>query len=130
MSWDKKQGPWGKEQRPPEIDELLKNVQDRVRNLFGGKRFPVIGLLVIVVVLLWLATGIYQVNQDQVGIVQRFGKYNRTVGPGLQWKLPSGLENVTRLPRSASTRRNSGCEPSGRGFVPSTHPRASTSVSR
>ena len=97
MSWDNKQGPWGKEQRPPEIDELLKKVQDTVRNLFGGKRFATIGLLVIVVVLLWLATGIYQVNQDQVGVVQRFGKYSRTVGPGLQWKLPSGLEKVSKV---------------------------------
>jgi membrane protease subunit HflK len=97
MSWDNKQGPWGKEQRPPEIDELLEKVQDRVRNLFGGKRFPAFGLLVIVVVILWLATGIYQVNQDQVGVVQRFGKYNRTVGPGLQWKFPSGLEKVTKV---------------------------------
>ncbi len=97
MSWDNKQGPWGKEQRPPEIDELLEKVQDKVRNLFGGKRVPAIGLLVIVVVLLWLATGIYQVNQDQVGVVQRFGKYSRTVGPGLQWKLPSGLEKVSKV---------------------------------
>ena len=97
MSWDNKQGPWGKEQRPPEIDELLEKVQDKVRNLFGGNRFPLIGLLVIVAVLLWLATGIYQVNQDQVGVVQRFGKYSRTVGPGLQWKLPSGLEKVTKV---------------------------------
>jgi membrane protease subunit HflK len=97
MSWDNKQGPWGKEQRPPEIDELLEKVQDKVRNLFGGKRFTTIGFLVIVVVLLWLATGIYQVNQDQVGVVQRFGKYSRTVGPGLQWKLPSGLEKVSKV---------------------------------
>lgn len=97
MSWDNKQGPWGKEQRPPEIDELLEKVQDKVRNLFGGKRAPAIGLLVIVVVILWLATGIYQVNQDQVGVVQRFGKYSRTVGPGLQWKLPSGLEKVSKV---------------------------------
>jgi membrane protease subunit HflK len=97
MSWDNKQGPWGKEQRPPEIDELLEKVQERIRNLFGGKRFPAIGLLVLVVILLWLATGIYQVNQDQVGVVQRFGKYSRTVGPGLQWKLPSGLEKVTKV---------------------------------
>ena len=97
MSWDNKQGPWGKEQRPPEIDELLQKVQDKVRNLFGGKRFTTIGLLVILVVLLWLATGIYQVNQDQVGVVQRFGKYSRTVGPGLQWKLPSGLEKATKV---------------------------------
>ena len=97
MSWDNRQGPWGKEQRPPEIDELLEKVQERVRNLFGGKRFPAIGLLVILVVLLWLATGIYQVNQDQVGVVQRFGKYSRTVGPGLNWKLPSGIEKVTKV---------------------------------
>jgi membrane protease subunit HflK len=97
MSWDNRQGPWGKEQRPPEIDELLEKVQEKMRNLFGGRRFPVIGLLVILGVLLWLATGIYQVNQDQVGVVQRFGKYNRTVGPGLQWKLPSGLEKVTKV---------------------------------
>jgi len=97
MSWDNKQGPWGKEQRPPEIDELLEKVQEKVRNLFGGKRFATIGLLGIVVVLLWLATGIYQVNQDQVGVVQRFGKYTRTVGPGLQWKLPSGIEKVTKV---------------------------------
>lgn len=54
MSWDNKQGPWGKEHRPPEIDELLEKVQDKVRNLFGGKRFTTIGFLVIVVVLLWL----------------------------------------------------------------------------
>jgi membrane protease subunit HflK len=97
MSWDNKQGPWGKEQRPPEIDELLEKVQEKVRNLFGGKRFTTIGFLVIVVVLLWLATGIYQVNQDQVGVVQRFGKYSRTVGPGLQWKLPSGIEKVSKV---------------------------------
>ena len=97
MSWDNKQGPWGKEQRPPEIDELLEKVQEKVSNLFGGKRFASIGLLAIVVVLLWLATGIYQVNQDQVGVVQRFGKYSRTVGPGLQWKLPSGLEKATKV---------------------------------
>jgi len=97
MSWDNKQGPWGKEQRPPEIDELLEKVQEKVRNLFGGKRFATFGLLVVVVVLLWLATGIYQVNQDQVGVVQRFGKYSRTVGPGLQWKLPSGLEKVSKV---------------------------------
>jgi membrane protease subunit HflK len=97
MSWDNRQGPWGREQRPPEIDELLQKVQERVRSLFGGKRFPTVGLVVILGVLLWLATGIYQVNQDQVGVVQRFGEYIRTEGPGLQWKFPSGIEKVTKV---------------------------------
>ncbi len=97
MSWDNKQGPWGREQRPPEIDELLEKAQDRIKNFFGGKRFPAIGLLLVLGVLLWLATGIYQVNQDQVGVVQRFGRYTRTVGPGLHWKLPSGIEKATKV---------------------------------
>jgi modulator of FtsH protease HflK len=97
MSWDNRQGPWGKEQRPPEIDELIEKVQNRVRSVFGGRRFPAVGLFVILLVLLWLATGIYQVNQDQVGVVQRFGMYSRTVGPGLNWKLPSGIEKVTKV---------------------------------
>ncbi len=97
MSWDNRQGPWGKEQRPPEIDELLEKVQEKFRNFFGGNRFPVIGLLVVLAILLWLATGIYQVNQDQLGVVQRFGKYSRTEGPGLQWKLPSGIEKVSKV---------------------------------
>lgn len=97
MSWDNRQGPWGKEQRPPEIDELLEKVQERFRNFFGGKRFPVIIALVLLGLLLWLATGIYQVNQDQVGVVQRFGEYNRTEGPGLNWKFPSGIEKVTKV---------------------------------
>ncbi len=97
MSWENRQGPWGKEQRPPEIDELLEKVQERFRKFFGGGRFPVVGALVLLAVLLWLATGVYQVNQDQVGVVQRFGRYHRTVGPGLHWKFPSGIEKVTRV---------------------------------
>lgn len=97
MSWDNRQGPWGKENRPPEIDEILEKFQERLRNLFGGRRVPGIWLILIVGAILWLATGIYQVNQDQVGVVQRFGAYSRTVGPGLHWKMPSGIERVTKV---------------------------------
>ncbi len=97
MSWDNRQGPWGKEQRPPEIDELIEKVQERVRNFFGGQRYPAIALIVMLLVLIWMATGIYQVNQDQVGVVQRFGKYSRTVAPGLHWKFPSGIEKATKV---------------------------------
>ena len=98
MSWDNRQGPWGKDSRPPEIDELLEKLQERFRNFFGGKRLPLIVLFAALLVVLWLATGIYQVVQDEVGVVQRFGKYSRTVGPGLHWKLPTGVEKVTKVP--------------------------------
>ena len=95
MSWDNKQGPWGKNQRPPEIDEMLEKIQAKFREFLGGKRFPIIWILVIAALLLWLSTGIYQIDQDEVGVVQRFGKYNRTVGPGLHFKIPTGIEFVT-----------------------------------
>jgi len=97
MSWENQQGPWGKSQRPPEIDEMLERLQARIRNLFGGKQTPLIWGLLALVVLLWLATGIFMINQSEVGVIQRFGKYNRTVGPGLHWKLPASIEKVTHV---------------------------------
>lgn len=97
MSSDFRRGPWGKDPRPPEIDQFMRAAQDRIRRTFGGRRFPAGWALVLIAVALWLATGIYQVNQDEVGVVQRFGKYSRTVKPGLNWKLPSGIEKVTKV---------------------------------
>jgi len=97
MSSEFGKGPWGKENRPPEIDELLRKVQERFRRTLGDRRFPLSWVLALLALALWLATGIYQVNQDEAGVVQRFGQYNRTVGPGLNWKFPSGIENVTKV---------------------------------
>ena len=92
---DNRQGPWGKNQRPPEIDEMLEKIQARFREFLGGKKFPIIWILVIAALLLWLSSGIYQIDQDEVGVVQRFGKYSRTVGPGLHFKMPTAIESVT-----------------------------------
>ena len=97
MNSDFRKGPWGKDQRPPEIDQLFRKVQERFRKTLADRRFPVLWALALLVLALWLATGIYQVNQDEVGVVQRFGKYNRTVGPGLNWKFPSGIEKATKV---------------------------------
>ena len=44
--------------------------------------------------LLWLATGIYQVGPDEVGVVQRFGEVNRTVQSGLRYHFPYPVETV------------------------------------
>lgn len=44
-----------------------------------------------------MGTLFYQIGPDEVGIVQRFGKYTRTADPGLQMKLPFGIETVTKV---------------------------------
>ena len=98
MSWQDKGGPWGRDQRPPEIEELF----EKIRGLLRGRkmpstRLPLAGVVVIFIALLWLSTGIYKVVQDEVGVVQRFGRFDRTVGPGLHWKMPSGIEKVTKV---------------------------------
>jgi len=97
MSWENNQSPWGKSRRPPEVDEVLEKIQARFRGLLGNRQFPVFWIVLAALLLLWLATGIYQVNPEEKGVVQRFGKYHRTVDPGLQWKWPTGIEKVTKV---------------------------------
>ncbi len=99
MSWQDRGGPWGRDPRPPEIDELF----EKLRNVFSLRKggpvssFPLWTMIVGLIVLLWASTGIYKVVQDEVGVVQRFGRYVRTEGPGLHLKLPSGIEKVTKV---------------------------------
>jgi len=97
MSWNDRQGPLGKDQQSPPIDEMLERLQKKLRTLFGGKQLPVFWILGIILLILWMTTGIYQVKQDEVGIVQRFGRYSRTADSGLHWKLPTGIEKVTKV---------------------------------
>ncbi len=52
------------------------------------------GLAALVVVLAWLASGLFRVQPDEQGVVLRFGAYDRTVGPGLNYHLPWPVERV------------------------------------
>lgn len=58
--------------------------------LFAGA----IGLAIIIA--LW--TSFYTVQAESKGVLLRFGKYHGTVGPGLHFKLPLGIDRVTVLP--------------------------------
>src|SRR5438132_14140790 len=55
-------------------------------------------ILVAVAALLLLFTGYYQIEPEEVGVVQRFGAYVRTTGPGPHLKIPFGVETVTKVP--------------------------------
>jgi membrane protease subunit HflK len=93
MSWDwekLKQQQQGRGGVPPQVDEIVK--QFKQFKLPGG---PLV-LGIIALLALGLTT-FYTVNQDEVGIVQRFGKYVETTQPGLNLKLPLGIDTVTKV---------------------------------
>lgn len=109
MAWNDPQ--WGnnsnnKNPGPPDLDELWRRFNQRLNSLFGGKGgggnapgssgLPgagyVVGLLLGLLVLLWIASGFYIVNQGERGVVLRFGKYVETTEPGPRWHLPWPIE--------------------------------------
>ena len=110
MSWNEPGGgnnkpkdPWGGgDQGPPDLDEALKKLQEKMGGLFGGRGGSsgaaggsgggIPGALLAVVaagaLLVWALMGFYQVDQQERAVVLRFGKYHSTVQPGLQWNPP------------------------------------------
>lgn len=58
---------------------------------FSGK---IIFMVLLAAIAVWLLSGIYIINPDEQGVVLRFGKYNRTVGPGPHYALPEPIESV------------------------------------
>ncbi|MGB5455130.1 MAG: FtsH protease activity modulator HflK [Gammaproteobacteria bacterium] len=95
------QNPWGggANQRPPDLDALLRQVRDWFRQLLpsGGPRGLIV-FAVIAVVALGAWTAYYTVPSDSVAVVQRFGKYLKEVPPGLHFKLPLGIDAATIVP--------------------------------
>jgi len=51
----------------------------------------------IFIILFVLVTSFYTVEQDEVGVIRRFGKYSRTTAPGLHWKLPFNIEKLDKV---------------------------------
>ena len=109
--WGRKKGNSG----PPDLDELWRNVNKKLNNLFkrkgggggegsGGGEGPAggsprrysggIGLLAGLLLLMWVSSGFYIVNEGQRGVVLRFGKYIETTQAGLRWHLPYPIELV------------------------------------
>ncbi len=101
---------WGKRGNdgPPDLDELWRRLNQRLNSLFGGKggggapsSGPTrrqfgggFGLLVILVLVVWLASGFYIVDASQRGVVLRFGKFNAVTESGPRWHLPWPIESA------------------------------------
>ena len=104
---------WGKRpggnQGPPDLDEVWRNFQKKFGGFFGrhgggsgsesgapmgpkrvGGGAIVLGALILGI---WIASGVYIVNEGQSGVVLRFGRYSEITTPGLRWHMPYPIES-------------------------------------
>ena len=104
---DKGGSPWGtppgggngsgKGPTPPDIDAIIRDIQNKINKFLpggsksGGKP---IGLILIILLFVWLASGLYRVGPDEQGVVLRFGKFVKTTQPGLHYHIPIPVETV------------------------------------
>jgi len=107
--------PWGQRKKngqgPPDLDQIVKNIQQKLGGLFGGKRGGGTGggfgggraggigagLIALVIALLWLVSGFYVVQQEERGVVLRFGQKSDITEAGLRWHLPYPFESVEKV---------------------------------
>jgi membrane protease subunit HflK len=99
-------GPWGSGPqsagpRPPDLEDLLRRGQDRLQQILPGGYFSGMGIAIIllVAVVIWLFSGVFRVQSEELGVVLRFGKHVRTVQPGLNYHWPYPIETV-QLPKA------------------------------
>ncbi|MBR0717028.1 FtsH protease activity modulator HflK [Bradyrhizobium liaoningense] len=99
-------GPWGSGPqpvgpRPPDLEDLLRRGQDRLQQLLPGGYFSGVGitLILLIGIAIWLLSGFFRVQSEELGVVLRFGKHVRTVQPGLNYHLPYPIETVL-LPKA------------------------------
>jgi modulator of FtsH protease HflK len=109
MPWSNQGGPWGAGPKgpwgsgsppsgssPPDLEELLRRGQDKLRTVLPGGNLSGrgIALIVLAAVALWAFSGFFRVEPDELGLVMRFGKYIRDAKPGLNYHIPYPVESV------------------------------------
>jgi len=109
-------GPWGSGGTPPDLEALVRQGQDRLRQMVpGGGPRGVIVLAVLALAVLGAWTAYYTVPSDSVAVVQRFGKYLKDVPPGLHFKLPLGIDEATIVPVKRQLKQEFGFTTPGAG---------------
>jgi membrane protease subunit HflK len=124
----------GKNQGPPDLDELMRNFNQKIGALFGRKgaggnggtpRAPGFGqfgggagILAGLIVTVWLASGFYIVDASQRGMVLRFGKFVEETQPGPRWHLPYPIETAEIVNLSQVRTIEIGSRNGGKSKVP------------
>ena len=114
---------------PPNIDEIVKNIQDKINKILpggakGGNKPIFLGLIILVII--WALSGLYRVLPDEQGVVLRFGKFVSTPQPGLNYHIPFPIESaltpkvtkVNRIDIGFRSERDTGFTSSGVADVP------------
>ncbi len=120
MAWNEPGGsggkdPWGgrkDEQGPPDLDEVVKKLQNKLNGLFGGGSGSGggskssdkgggmgaggFGIIAILLVIVWGLSGLYTIHEGTRGVVMQFGAYKDTTMPGLHW-YPRFIQSVERV---------------------------------
>lgn len=131
---DKGSGPWGSgPRRPwgapprqpppnqtPDLEEILRRFGERMRGNGGGngggfklgdgKRGVSWPLIAVLFMFGWLLTSVYFVNEGERAVILRFGKYDRTTGPGAHWHLPAPFEARMKFNVTAQQSDEIGCD--------------------
>ncbi|HFE48530.1 MAG TPA: FtsH protease activity modulator HflK [Chromatiaceae bacterium] len=127
MAWNEpgggKRDPWGGgngDQGPPDLDEVVKNIQKKLGGLFGGGKrgsgsssgpsLPGKSVMLavgVIALLLWLSSGFYVVEPAERGVVLRFGAFKEVTQPGLNWRWPAPIETqeIVNVDEFSSFRR-------------------------
>ncbi|MEI8394183.1 MAG: FtsH protease activity modulator HflK [Rhodospirillaceae bacterium] len=94
--WGRPPGSGGGGPQTPDLEELLRQGQEKLRKMlpggFGGNKS--IQLVGVALLALWLASGFYRVQADETGVVLRFGELVRKENPGLRYHWPAPIEAV------------------------------------
>jgi len=109
--------PSGRQDGPPDLDEVWRDFSNKLGSIFGNKprrgnggngfrptppgappQLPkgsprALGIGLVLLVGLWLASGFMIVQEGQVAVVTRFGQYTKSLNPGLQWRIPYPIED-------------------------------------
>jgi membrane protease subunit HflK len=101
--------PWNSGDQPPDLDEVFRSVNRRLKAIFGGSGgegrssgtssgsngFGGMISIVVIALLLWAGwSSVHIIDQAERGVVLRFGKYNRTLDPGINFTLPRPIETL------------------------------------
>jgi len=104
-------GPWGSGSppsgsSPPDLEDLLRRGQDKLRTVLPGGNLGGrgIALIALAAVALWGFSGFFRVEPDELGLVLRFGQYVRDANPGLNYHIPYPVEQV-ELPKVTRVNR-------------------------
>jgi membrane protease subunit HflK len=104
--WGNNEGRGGRDQGPPDLDEVFSKLSQKLGGKFGkkggsGPSFSGgsaigFGVIAVIAVAVWFFSGFYTIGEAERGVVLRLGKYDRVVEPGLNWR-PRFIDEVTAV---------------------------------